>query len=98
MKLDPITALIKSENGTLLFTGKIISVTRHVSKGFTRGDVILSSIPREGGDGVAGEEELWVEFENENLNAMLKAKGKEDRLLAICPDLITVRFLLYFRS
>lgn len=47
---------------------------------------------------MAGEEELWVEFENENLNAVLKAEGKEDRLLAICPDLITVRFLLYFRS
>jgi hypothetical protein len=28
---------------------------------------------------------------------MLKAKGKEDRLLAIYLDLITVCFLLYFR-
>ena len=37
---------------------------------------------------------LFVDFENENLNAILKVEGKDDELLAICPDLITVRSLL----
>lgn len=98
LKLDPISTLLSSQHGTLLFTGKIISVTRYVSKGFTRGNVLLAEIPRDDIPGVKenneGKEteprELFVDFENENLNAVLKVKGKEDSLLAICPDLITV--------
>jgi hypothetical protein len=44
----------------------------------------------------AGQEEaesrkLFVNFENENLNCVLKVKGKDDKLVAVCPDLITVR-------
>lgn len=39
---------------------------------------------------------LFVDFENENLNAILKVEGKDDELLAICPDLITVCSLLSF--
>lgn len=49
--------------------------------GFTRGSVILESTPPSS--------TLQVDFENENLNAILKEEGKEDKLLAICPDLIT---------
>jgi DUF917 family protein len=32
---------------------------------------------------------LLVDFENENLSAILQEPGKPDRLLAVCPDLIT---------
>jgi DUF917 family protein len=64
--------------------------------------VLLAEIPRDDIPGVKenneGKEteprELFVDFENENLNAVLKVKGKEDSLLAICPDLITVSSLL----
>lgn len=76
-------------------------MTRHVSKGFTRGNVLLSEIPRDDPSTVEttveereeGHKKLFVDFENENLNAILKVDGKEDKLLAICPDLITVCLL-----
>lgn len=73
---------------------------RYVLKGFTRGDVLLDEIAREDpsstaddvtqADGVVELRRLFVEFENENLNAVLKVEGKEDKIMAICPDLITV--------
>lgn len=76
-------------------------MNRYVSKGFTRGNVLLDEISREDPSNVANvrqqEEQprrLFVDFENENLNAILRADGKDDKLLAICPDLITVRPLL----
>jgi DUF917 family protein len=98
LKLDPISTLVASHGGILLFTGKIISVNRYVAKGFTRGNVLLDEILREDASNIANVEQeavnsrrVFVEFENENLNVVLKVKGNQDRLLAICPDLITVR-------
>ncbi|KUJ20906.1 uncharacterized protein LY89DRAFT_694593 [Mollisia scopiformis] len=88
LKLDPVTSILKSEHGVLLFTGKIISVTRHVAEGFTRGSVLLSSIS-DTPSSSSSTTSLLVDFENENLSAILKEDGKEDQLLAICPDLIT---------
>lgn len=90
MKQDPITSLLASENGILLFTGKIISVTRHVGDGFTRGSVLLESFSDSDTSTTAkSSTSLLVDFENENLNAILQEAGKEDRVLAVCPDLIT---------
>ncbi|KAN0115026.1 hypothetical protein V8E51_004570 [Hyaloscypha variabilis] len=92
LKLDPITALLKSERGILLFTGKIIAVTRNVGSGFTRGSVLLSPLT----DSISPTPQaqnpqctLLVEFENENLSATLREPGKADKTLAVCPDLIT---------
>ncbi|KAE9379113.1 hypothetical protein N431DRAFT_499770 [Stipitochalara longipes BDJ] len=92
LKLDPITALLKSERGILLFTGKIISITRNVGSGFTRGSVLLSPLT----DGTSPTRHtqnprstLLVDFENENLSAILREAGKPDKTLAVCPDLIT---------
>jgi DUF917 family protein len=84
LKKDPVTRLLKEENGVLLFTGKIISVTRHVAEGFTRGSVLLDSTTS-----FTSTQSLFVEFENENLSAVLKVNGEEDKVLACCPDLIT---------
>ncbi|KAM3076099.1 hypothetical protein ACMFMG_006383 [Clarireedia jacksonii] len=91
LKIDPVSALIESQNGILLFTGKVVSVTRTVAKGFTRGSVLLDSIPTitEAAPTQEATSSLYVEFENENLCAIQKTKGKEDVVLALCPDLIT---------
>ncbi|RDL40560.1 uncharacterized protein BP5553_00539 [Venustampulla echinocandica] len=97
LKEDPITSLLSSENGKLIFTGKIISVTRKVAQGFTRGSVLFesfsdienerntSSTPKK-----SATENLLIDFENENLSAILKVDGKEDKVVACCPDLICV--------
>lgn len=86
-KLDPIVNLLKEQNGVLLFIGKIVSVERRVGSGFTRGSVTLESFSDT--NQTIPKTILHVDFENENLNAILKEEGKLDKLLAICPDLIT---------
>lgn len=91
LKQDPISSLLASENGVLLFTGKIVAVKRIVGEGFTRGDVVLESSGSDGGE--REKRTLKIEFENENLSAVLKREGEgEDVVLASCPDLITVGF------
>lgn len=89
-KLELVHSLIGDHNGSLLFVGKIISVTRRVADGFTRGNVVLqaSEDDRKCEDGEKAQ--LTMEFENENLSAVLKEDGEEERLLAVCPDLIIV--------
>ena len=92
LKQDPIIPLLENENGVLLFTGKIISVTRHVSDGFTRGSVLLESFSDSESSSIISTNaphSLLVDFENENLSAVLKGEGREDKVLAVCPDLIT---------
>ncbi|TVY51163.1 putative D-/L-hydantoinase subunit A [Lachnellula cervina] len=93
LKQDPLTSLLASEDGILLFSGKIISVTRTVSEGFTRGSVLLEPFS----DSLSSPttktfstSTLFIEFENENLSAILRSEGEEDRVLAVCPDLITL--------
>ena len=86
LKQDPVIRLLEEENGVLIFRGKIISVTRHVAEGFTRGSVLLDSTSN---GSPASTQSLFVEFENENLSAVLKVPGQPDTVLACCPDLIT---------
>lgn len=93
LKKDPVTSLLASSPGLLLFTGKIISVTRKVASGFTRGSVLLeASTENEVARslGIPAAENLTIDFENENLCATLKASRKGDKVLASCPDLIVV--------
>ncbi|KAA8567506.1 hypothetical protein EYC84_007982 [Monilinia fructicola] len=90
-KVDPVNALMQSQNGTLLFTGKVMSVTRKVAEGFTRGSVLLDHIVGPTSTTTIHDKpasSLYVEFENENLCAILKTPGKDDVVLAVCPDLI----------
>lgn len=87
-KADPVKALMESQNGTLLFTGKVVSVTRKVAEGFTRGSVLLDHIAGSTSTTDEPTSSLYVEFENENLCAILKTPGKDDVVLAVCPDLI----------
>ncbi|KAH8897630.1 hypothetical protein GQ53DRAFT_837492 [Thozetella sp. PMI_491] len=88
-KQDPAMNLVREHNGAILFSGKIVSVTRTVSKGFTRGSVLLESSEE---DGISKSEKkslLHVDFENENLCALRKDHGQEYKVVAVCPDLIT---------
>jgi DUF917 family protein len=87
LKLDPIPPLLKSERGILLFTGKIISVTRNVGSGFTRGSVLLAPLTNSSPSRPSSS--LLVDFENENLSVTLRSPGQADKTLAVCPDLIT---------
>ncbi|ESZ93296.1 hypothetical protein SBOR_6334 [Sclerotinia borealis F-4128] len=90
-KTDPVNAILQSQNGTLLFTGKVVSVTRKVAEGFTRGSVLLDQVAGPTLTTATRDEptsSLYVEFENENLCAIMKTPGKEDVVLAVCPDLI----------
>jgi DUF917 family protein len=59
-----------------------------VGHGFTRGSVLLESFS-DNPSSSDPKTSLHVDFENENLNALLREEGKEEKLLAICPDLIT---------
>jgi DUF917 family protein len=73
-----------------------VSVTRNVDKGFTRGSVTLEPIsPSETETRVEKPGKMFVEFENENLIAVLKTEGEADRVLAVCPDLIQVCTLTF---
>ncbi|KAK0113030.1 hypothetical protein ONS95_014739 [Cadophora gregata] len=89
LKQDPVTSLLASEHGILLFTGKIISVTRHVAEGFTRGSVLLEAFSESLSATSDTVTSLLVDFENENLSAILQTPGQADQVLAVCPDLIT---------
>ncbi|KAK3935212.1 hypothetical protein QBC46DRAFT_423423 [Diplogelasinospora grovesii] len=91
-KRDPARDLVAEHNGVLLFSGKIVSVVRHVSKGFTRGSATVAPLVDASNQDDAPFPEagsLFVEFENENLCAVQKEPRGEDKVLAVCPDLIT---------
>ncbi len=64
-------------------------MTRHVGSGFTRGSVILSPLTDSLPASISTSTSLLVDFENENLSAILREDEKEDTVLAVCPDLIT---------
>ncbi|PVH95133.1 DUF917-domain-containing protein [Periconia macrospinosa] len=89
-KVNPVHKLIEEHNGALLFVGKIISVTRRVAQGFTRGTTVFQALDEERTSDDSGKAQLTIEFENENLSAVLSEEGKDEKLLAVCPDLITV--------
>eukprot|EP01046_Picozoa_sp_COSAG06_P068005 COSAG06_NODE_17882_length_916_cov_0.864137_2_plen_77_part_00 len=41
---DPVSAVVKAENGRIVFSGKIADVTRKTAAGFVRGDLILTEL------------------------------------------------------
>jgi len=76
---DPIAALLKSEGGKKLFTGKIVDVARRTTEGFLRGSALV-----EGSDADRGDR-LKLSFQNEWVVAW---RGEEPIVMA--PDLICV--------
>lgn len=81
--------LVQEHNGVLLGTGKITSITRTVGEGFTKGNVIVSP---DLVSNSSSESSLIVTFENENLLVTSLTVGSEcdEKVLAVCPDLITL--------
>ena len=41
---DPVAAVVAAENGRILFSGKIVDVTRKTALGFVRGDLTVSEL------------------------------------------------------
>ena len=78
-KANPVTAVLESENGALLFAGKISGLERDTGGGFARGRFSVQGL------GTASGERCDVEFQNENLIAR-----REGRPVAMVPDLISV--------
>lgn len=78
-KTDPIEAILKSENGGLLFSGKIGELERNTGGGFARGKFRVQGLGKRNG------EFCDIEFQNENLIARCG-----ETPIATVPDLISV--------
>src|SRR5262249_26769382 len=76
---DPVAAVVSSENGRLLFTGKIHDVERRTTAGFLRGTARV-----EGGDSHRGET-CELAFQNEFAVAWVEGVAR-----VTTPDLICV--------
>lgn len=76
---DPVSAVLEVEKGSLLFTGKILDVSRRTTDGFVRGRATLS------GGGAFEGQKLEIDFQNEFSVAWLDGER-----IACVPDLITV--------
>lgn len=76
---DPIPALVASQQGRVLFQGKIIDVLRRVTGGFARGTVTLEGLDTDQG------RQLVIEFQNENLIARCG-----DSVVCTVPDLLCI--------
>ena len=76
---DPIAALLASEGGKRLFTGKIVDVARRTTEGFLRGGAVV-----EGSDADRGHR-LRLSFQNEWIVAW-----RDKQPIAMSPDLICV--------
>ena len=45
---DPVAAVVAAENGRIIFSGKIVDVTRKTAAGFVRGDLIVREVAGRG--------------------------------------------------
>lgn len=77
-KEDPVERVAAEANGNVLFRGKIVDLFRRTTKGFARGKIKLTAFRDT-------DEQLEIEFQNENLVA--RRNGK---VVCAVPDLITI--------
>ena len=78
-KQNPIENILKAYPGKLLFEGKITDLSRTTTDGFARGYVTIN------GTNNFSENELKIEFQNENLIAYIN-----DKIECMVPDLICI--------
>src|SRR5215208_2358466 len=76
---DPSAALLESEGGKRMFTGKVVDVARRTTEGFLRGSVAIEGIDDDRGS------RLELSFQNEWIVAW-----REGKAIAMSPDLICV--------
>ena len=76
---DPVGALLDSEGGVLLFTGKVVDLARRTTGGFLRGTAVLAGLDRFVGS------RMDLDFQNEWSIARLDGKPR-----AMVPDLICI--------
>lgn len=82
----------------LLYTGKIIDVTRDVSRGYTVGQCVIAPLSaeedgRKGAGSQSATRNLIITFQNEYLIAYHLAEGQDEsqkEVLCVVPDLISV--------
>ncbi|KAB5525528.1 hypothetical protein GE09DRAFT_1207648 [Coniochaeta sp. 2T2.1] len=82
----------------VLFRGKIVDVSRRLSKGFSHGEVVIKHLESNDREGAVSEAlpalatggELRIPFMNENLLARHIDENSKETLVASVPDLITV--------
>ena len=77
--LDPVDAIISVGRGLRLFTGKVIDVDRHATKGFLRGRARIEGLGADAGS------EFTVHFQNE-----FSVGYQDDKAAVMTPDLICV--------
>ncbi len=58
-RVDPIAAVLRTAQGRVLFSGKIVDVERWTTGGFARGRVVLAGVDHNGG------RDLTIDFQNE---------------------------------
>lgn len=80
-KKSTAESVLAVTGGTILIVGKISNVIRKTEGGFNTGHVAIKSITTE--------HTLKVEFQNENLVAILQSEENEE-VVAMVPDLITI--------
>ncbi|EPE04213.1 hydantoinase [Ophiostoma piceae UAMH 11346] len=89
-------AIFATTTGKVLFTGKIVSVSRDVTRGYTMGRVLIAPVSDDGGDSESAASSeaphMLIPFQNEYLYAAWSdAKGTETReLVCTVPDLISI--------
>lgn len=97
-KLDFIEAINHITPVTLLYTGKIVDVSRDVSRGYTMGRCLIAPLAddeeeSEGTGAARQTRHLSIPFQNEYLAASLvggDGKADEEETIAIVPDLISI--------
>jgi len=74
---SPVDAVLADQNGTLLFTGKVVDVDRRTERGWTSGTATLSGMD------TFEDHSMVVHFQNENLAAV-----RDGEVIVTTPDLI----------
>lgn len=76
---DPVAAILASEGGLKLFTGKVVDVARRTTEGFLRGSAVVEGLEEDRGS------RLELSFQNEWIVAW-----RDGKAIATSPDLICV--------
>lgn len=83
-KASPVNSILQHENGKLLMIGKIADVSRVTEGAFNRGRLLIE------GSGQFNNQNLGIEFQNENYVAFVTKYDGSRSVLATVPDLISL--------